>query len=292
MSIFSKSLADIIPEDIRHLVEDDIPEGRQLEFKKTLPWKDEPDPWLQGRDRIGTHARNKLLSEMVAFANAHGGTLIIGIGETEEKPPRAAEIVPLQRCAQLGEKISLCARDCISPQLPELRAQGVEMNGEGAGVVLIRVSRSRLAPHRLEQTRECYIRRNDRCERMTMREIQDVTLNMARMSVEAMWTLRFSRDNEWINGGVLILDGGRMYGGTDHYYYEGRYEFVGNELRAELRCAWYSGSRETPFGDTLERYTARLTGVRTGSRMEGRMEREDRPEDTLHFELTRRANLP
>ena len=39
---------------------------------------------------------------------------------------------------------------------------------------------SRRAPHRVTTTRECTVRRRDRCEKMTMWEIQDMTLNVSR----------------------------------------------------------------------------------------------------------------
>ena len=70
-------------------------------------------------------------------------------------------------------------RDCIDPQLPRVEIFAVETEAD-AGVVIIRVPRSRLAPHRNKKTLECPIRRFDRCERMTMREIQDMTLNVSR----------------------------------------------------------------------------------------------------------------
>ena len=45
---------------------------------------------------------------------------------------------------------------------------------------MIRVGRSRLAPHRVKQTRICPVRSADRSEEMTMRRIQDMTLNVSR----------------------------------------------------------------------------------------------------------------
>ena len=53
-------------------------------------------------------------------------------------------------------------------------------NQDVDGVIVTRVGRSRLAPHRVKTTRFCPVRRSDRCENMTMREIQDMTLNVAR----------------------------------------------------------------------------------------------------------------
>ena len=130
---------------------------------------------MDGKDQIGDRARNKVLEEAVAFANAHGGALLIGIKESDTKPPVAAEIKPLPRCAELAERLGLMFRECVEPQLPWLEVFGVPIEGKN-GVVVIRVGRSRLAPHRVKPTHVCPVRRADRCDSMTMREIQDMTL--------------------------------------------------------------------------------------------------------------------
>jgi hypothetical protein len=57
-------------------------------------------------------------------------------------------------------------------------------DNDGTGVVLIRVPPSRLAPHRLIPTKDCYIRRADRTEKMTMAEIQASTLQSVNRHAE------------------------------------------------------------------------------------------------------------
>ena len=163
------------------LVDSKVPEGEQIEFKEGLPAKgdDTLDPWMSGEDRIGDRARNKILEEVTAFANAHGGALFLGIKESDEKPAVADEISPVPRCEELAERLKLVFRDCVEPQLPRLEIFAVPVKGR-EGIVIIRVGRSRLAPHRVTKTLVCPIRRSDRCEKMTMREIQDMTLNVAR----------------------------------------------------------------------------------------------------------------
>ena len=93
--------------------------------------------------------------------------------------PVAAEIKPIPRCADLAERLKLVSRDCVEPQLPSIEIFAVPTDGD-CGVVVIRTGRSRMAPHRVKPTRKCPIRRSDRCEEMTMREIQDLTLNLSR----------------------------------------------------------------------------------------------------------------
>lgn len=178
--MFSKLISELTATDIEQVVKDAVQEGQEVEFKETLPAKDGKDGWLSGADRLGDRARNEIVEGVIAFSNAYGGTLIVGIGETREKPARAERILPIPRCVELADRLRLMCRDCIDPQLPMVEVSGITMQKDGAGVVVLRVPSSRSAPHRHTVTRECYIRRDDRSERMTMREIQDLTLHVER----------------------------------------------------------------------------------------------------------------
>lgn len=104
---------------------------------------------------------------------------MLGIRESNAKPPIAKEIAPVPRCTELSERLKLMFRDCVEPPLPLIEIVGVPIQGN-SGVVVIRVGKSRLAPHRVTTTLRCPIRKQDRCEKMTMREIQDMTLNVSR----------------------------------------------------------------------------------------------------------------
>ena len=182
ISVLSKPLDQIGPGDVQELIDSEVPEGEQIEFKEALSTRGgSHDRWLTHGDRIGERARNELLEEVVAFANAYGGALVLGIAESEANPPIAAGTSPIPRCAELAERLKLVFRDCVEPQIPrvEIVAVPTEEDGDG-GVVVIRTGRSRMAPHRVKPTRKCPIRRADRCEEMTMREIQDLTMNLAR----------------------------------------------------------------------------------------------------------------
>ena len=178
IGVLSKPADQVGIDDVEALVSSEVPEGEQIEFKESLPARGQ-DPWMTGGDKIGDRARDAILKEAVAFANAHGGTLVLGIEESSAKPPIAAGISPIPRCAELADRLKLVFRDCVEPQLPALEIFAVP-TGDDAGVVVIRMGRSRLAPHRVRPTRACPIRRSDRCEEMTMREIQDMTLNLSR----------------------------------------------------------------------------------------------------------------
>ena len=180
IEVLSKPADQISIGDIESLIESEVPEGEQIEFKESLPAKKgNTDPWIAGKNTIGDRAKNEILEEVVAFANAYGGVCLLGIKESNTKPPVAAEISPIPRCAELAESLKLVFRDCVEPQLPQIEIIPIKTNGEN-GVVILRVGQSRLAPHRVTRTLVCPIRQSDRCEKMTMRQIQDLTLNISR----------------------------------------------------------------------------------------------------------------
>ncbi len=180
IEVLSKPADQIGIRDIELLIASEVPEGEQIEFKESLPAKKQtPDPWMTGKNQIGDFAKERILTEVVAFANAHSGALVLGIKESSTKPPIANKISPIPRCTDLAERLRMAFRDRVEPQLPTLEVFAVPTEGEG-GVIILRVGRSRLAPHRVTKTLVCPVRRSDRCEEMTMREIQDMTLNVSR----------------------------------------------------------------------------------------------------------------
>ncbi len=180
IEVLSKPADQISINDIESLIDSQVPEGEQIEFKENLPAKKgNTDPWIAGKNQIGDRAKNEILEEVVAFANAYGGVCLLGIKESRTKPPVAAEISPIPRCAELAESLKLVFRDCVDPQLPQIEVIPIKTDSE-SGVIIIRVGQSRLAPHRVTRTLVCPIRRSDRCEKMSMREIQDMTLNISR----------------------------------------------------------------------------------------------------------------
>ena len=182
IDVLSKPAEQIGIQDIQSLIDFEVPEGERIEYKKELAAKGNkaPDDWMTGGKTIGDRAKNEVLKEAVAFANAYGGALLLGISESETKPPVADKISSIPRCVELSDRLKMVFRDRVEPQIPRIEIFGVPVEEE-SGVVVIRVGgQSRLAPHRVTESLVCPIRRQDRCEPMTMREIQEMTLNVSR----------------------------------------------------------------------------------------------------------------
>jgi hypothetical protein len=183
MSVVSKPLDIITIDDLRALIDAGARETAVLEFKGSLPVRDgsTADRWIERGDRIGDHARNELLAEIVAFSNADGGTLIIGLHETKDEPRCAHRLEPLPDCEGLAKRLLDASEDIIEPRLFAITARALPTNERGEGYVLVRAGKSLLGPHRLTTTRDFYIRRGERTARMSAREIRDHSTDLARV---------------------------------------------------------------------------------------------------------------
>jgi hypothetical protein len=178
--MFGKPLAAISAADIHSLVTEAVRESDVVEFKEALSGRGGRDGWHDGATSIGNAARDKLVNEVIAFANAHGGTLVLGIAETDDKPARADKVIPIPRCAELAERVARALADTVDPPLaPFPVVVPVRTEGE-AGIIVFQVAASRNAPHRHRNTLESYVRRGEQAVPMTMREIQDLTLQVER----------------------------------------------------------------------------------------------------------------
>ena len=178
--MLSKTIDQITLEDIESLIDEEVPEGEKIEYKSGLPSESgTTDSWVSRKGTIGKYAKKRILEETVAFANAYGGALVLGIEESGTVPPVAKKISPVPRCTELAKRFEHVFRDQVEPGLSRIEILPVPTDGD-SGVIIFRVGRSRLGPHRVKDGLACPIRRSDRCEKLTMREIQDMTLNMAR----------------------------------------------------------------------------------------------------------------
>jgi hypothetical protein len=209
--MITKPFEQISATDIADLcAHDGTYESLTLEFKQELPNRDgQPDPWLAGRS-FTNYARDHLFREIVALANASGGTLVLGIAETEDLPPRAATVMPLPRIHELATRLEEAARACIEPPLPSLLVRGIATVDEETGVVIFRTVASPFGPHRVAGDGHTYIRRGASSVKMTMREIQDLTLDLARGAdrLDSTFNERASAFSRWFRYSSLADKGG------------------------------------------------------------------------------------
>jgi hypothetical protein len=111
-------------------------------------------------------------------------------------------------------------------------------------------------------------------------------------SVEALWTAEFDTVAGWRNGGVIVLETNRAFGGDGQYYYVGKYLLnpAKGELTGELTVTHYTGQALTAWGDATPKLNVTLWGKVDEARIEGLLIRPGYP--NLAFRLVKREELP
>lgn len=160
-------LNDITEAHLLELVAQRAEEGKTLDFKREI-----------GDDTT------KLAADFCAMANSFGGDIVYGIEEEKVKGQqtgRAAKIVPLdldQKDARMLH-VEGTFRDKIQPPLPALGRQVRAVPVAGGYVLIVRVSQSLNAPHRVRPKNgagDFYTRNSRGNEQMDLDEVRNAFL--------------------------------------------------------------------------------------------------------------------
>lgn len=123
---------DAIPKsDIEALVQNQVREGRTIEYKKVLPGNSDKD-------------KREFLADISSFANAGGGDLLYGVSATDGVPQDASGLEGNLDAELL--RLENLMRDGFNPRVYGLRMRTIDGFAKGP-VLLIRVPRSWAAPH-------------------------------------------------------------------------------------------------------------------------------------------------
>jgi len=166
MILDGRSLNDISLDDIRLLVENQVPEGPHLDYKVT-PYSG------------ASHDRREMLHDVIALANAEGGYLILGI--EEDLAGRPVHMVPFENAHKISQAIRQTCLDGISDRVEGLEVRAYE-TGFNQGIIAIRVPPSEWRPHMVTlDHRTDFYRRYDTDKRcMTIGEIRELVLSNPR----------------------------------------------------------------------------------------------------------------
>lgn len=117
---------------LRSLIDGQVPEGRNLDYKETLP--------------TGTSGDKKeFLADVSSFANAAGGLLIYGMKEEGSLPIELCGVREADRDATIL-RLEQMIRTGVEPRIPGVGIEAVPLSSGGMSIV-IRVPRSWAAPH-------------------------------------------------------------------------------------------------------------------------------------------------
>ncbi|GEM_PF-603830 len=165
--IFSgRLLSDISLDDIRLLVENQVPEGPYLEYKES-PYSGRPQD------------RREVLRDIAALANSEGGYLIIGI--QEDYAGRAAELTPVPEPHRIAQAMHQTCLDGVRDRIEGLEIRVYE-TGFNQGIIVVHVPSSDQRPHMVTLgSRTDFYRRYETDKRaMTIGEIREMILTNPR----------------------------------------------------------------------------------------------------------------
>jgi hypothetical protein len=138
----TKSLDEIRVEDLRELIDQGVPEGKLWEYKSQL-WrvdaKENPD--FLRKQRI------EFLKDLSSFANTLGGHIVVGMNEEDGRPTEVCGIPIADSHDDWKNRLEQLSQHWISPRI-NAAMHMVEV-ADGNAVLLIRVSASRVGPHRV-----------------------------------------------------------------------------------------------------------------------------------------------
>src|SRR6266436_6718269 len=141
MILDSKPLDKIDVSDLQVLIDDKVAERKRVEYKRDLPGNSNDD-------------RREFLADVSSFANTAGGFLIYGIDAKDGVP---VNLCGVEVASVDGLKLTWenRLRDCVEPQIPPIGIQNIELSS-GRQIVILRIPRSWLAPHRIRVEKHTY----------------------------------------------------------------------------------------------------------------------------------------
>ena len=103
-------------------------------------------------------------------------------------------------------------------------------------------------------------------------------------SLEALWGVVYGDVSslDQFNGGVVVFETNRIFGGDSCFYYTGTYNSSGADLSAQVKITHFSGPDLTAFGlQVSESLQIQIKATREGDKIFGTMWPVDQPDNCL-----------
>src|SRR5260370_21222992 len=140
--LFNKPLAEIDESDLQMLVDDNVREGREVEYKEVLT--------------IHTDEQKlEFLNDVSSFANASGGYLFYGIKESKEDAGRQIEVCGLKGDNPGKKAVDMenIIRTGLEPQLHGVSIHPISLpSHEGRVTITLYIPKSYASPHMVKSS--------------------------------------------------------------------------------------------------------------------------------------------
>ncbi|MBF0353824.1 MAG: ATP-binding protein [Alphaproteobacteria bacterium] len=132
--MIQKTLNLITQADLQALIDNEVHEGKAIDFKRDLPGSND-------------EARREFLADVSSFANSSGGDLLFGIDEACGIATAIPGVAP-ENMDNEKQRLDNMLRTGLEPRLPSVELHPVPLEG-GRWVLIVRAQQSWNAPHRV-----------------------------------------------------------------------------------------------------------------------------------------------
>lgn len=166
MFITPKEVVDLNEENLKTIVEKKIPEGLYFDYKSNLSRKSEKE------------AKREFLKDVTAFANSHGGNILIGVKEPTPNLTVNQQIVGIDNGDKIAQNLERVTSTSIDPRISGLRIVPVPLSN-GKYCILVHIPPSLSRPHMVQHQGHFtfYMRHTESSFIMTTHQIRESVLS-------------------------------------------------------------------------------------------------------------------
>lgn len=134
--MINKKINDITEADLQALIDNNVLEGKTIEYKRELPSNSDS-------------SKKEFLADVTSFANASGGDLIFGIEEDTTTHNHGSLIgLGVDSIDEEKTRLDNIIRTGVEPRLVNVTIKPIQL-GNTKHAILIRIPRSWISPHRV-----------------------------------------------------------------------------------------------------------------------------------------------
>lgn len=85
--------------------------------------------------------------------------------------------------------------------------------------------------------------------------------------ISGIYLVSFSAQNNRFGEGIVVIDKGCVNGGDATYIYQGRFDYYGDDIKAQVNVKHYRGPLNAVLGP-LKEFSLTLTGKKSGDNFE------------------------
>ena len=100
--------------------------------------------------------------------------------------------------------------------------------------------------------------------------------------LNGLWTVEFSSALNIVGKGVLVLSGGRLFGGDSGYYYSGSFEVDGSTVSGTIDATRFDINSVSVFGDIGD-FSLSFEGTVSKAAIDGWAKLKDEPSVKIRF---------